>query len=287
MNEQQYLNEFMAEFPTEEDCIRFLYQLKWPSGFICPRCNHSQAYTIQTRRLPLYECACCRHQTSLTVNTVMEGSKTSLFKWLIALFLVSRPSSGISALQLSKKINVTYKTAWLMLHKIRHAMSEADASVKLCGFVQVSDVWTGHTHHSSYHRHPREYPLLMGATMNSETPVYLKIKTVSEDYVNDRCILSKGREAFTHENVESDGSTVEFVIGRAISTKYKKLSPLFKQMNRWIRSTFHRIRPRHLLAYLNEFCYRFNIHQQGNNIFEHLSRLCVNSRAISYAAFIG
>jgi hypothetical protein len=131
----------------------------------------------------------------------MQGSKTSLRKWLIALFLVSRISSGISALQLSKEINVTYKTAWLMLHKIRHAMSEADASVKLYGFVQVSDVWTEHTRHSSYRRHPREFPLLMGATMkDQETPVYLKIKPASEDYVNDRSILSKGREAFTHVN---------------------------------------------------------------------------------------
>ncbi|WP_260982263.1 transposase, partial [Paenibacillus sp. 32O-W] len=55
---------FRNRFKTEEDCIQFIYQAKWPDGFSCPRCRHRQAYVIRSRRLPLYECRSCRHQTS-------------------------------------------------------------------------------------------------------------------------------------------------------------------------------------------------------------------------------
>jgi transposase-like protein len=76
--DHQRLNEHMDRFSTEEACINYLFQVKWPHDFLCPRCETRQAYTIYTRRLPLYECTSCRHQTSLTVGTVMEGSKTEL-----------------------------------------------------------------------------------------------------------------------------------------------------------------------------------------------------------------
>jgi transposase-like protein len=273
------LNEFLTRFPTEEACINYLIQLKWPHGFHCPHCDHRQAYSINTRRLPLYECTSCHHQTSLTVGTVMEGSKTELRKWLTALFLVSRITPGISALELCRKISVTYKTAWLILHKIRQAMSEADASVKLGGMVHVNEVWYGHTRHTSSMRHPLEYPLLLGASMlDLDTPTYVKIKLVTEQFIQDRGISRRGRDAFTQQHVETDALHTEFVMGRVRAVKYKKLYPLYKQLNQWIRSTFYGIGPRHLNAYLQEFCYRIN-HQ---DIFDQLVPLCLRSRPISY-----
>src|SRR5581483_3683360 len=92
------IDEFLARFDTEEACADYLFHIKWPNGFICPRCDqHRDYYTITTRRLPLFECHHCHHQTSLTVGTVMEGSHTALRKWFVALFLVSQIFSGINA----------------------------------------------------------------------------------------------------------------------------------------------------------------------------------------------
>lgn len=101
-----------ALLQDEEACIRVLYEAKWPDGFRCPRCGHGHAYSIATRKLPLYECSQCSKQTSLIVGTIFQGTRTPLHLWFQAIWLHSRPLS-INALQLSKKIHVTYKTAWL------------------------------------------------------------------------------------------------------------------------------------------------------------------------------
>jgi transposase-like protein len=159
------LESFVAHFNTEEACSDYLFQMKWPNGFACPRCNHRHFYKKTSRRLPLNECASCHHQASLTVSTVMESSRTSLQKWFLAFYLVSRPHS-ISTIQLMKKIHVTYKTAWSMLHKIRHALGEEDASVLLSGFIQVQDACSGKILHSIYHRQSKEHLFLVGAVMN-------------------------------------------------------------------------------------------------------------------------
>lgn len=80
------LKQFQQQFPTEEACVDYFFSLKWPSGFSCPQCGHSHAYITNTRRLPLYECLQCHHQTSLIAGTIMSGSRTSLHKWLTAIY---------------------------------------------------------------------------------------------------------------------------------------------------------------------------------------------------------
>jgi transposase-like protein len=87
------LASFVARFNSEEACADYLFQIKWPHGFVCPRCHHHDYYKMTTRRLPLYECAHCHHQASLTVGTVMEGSRTPLQKWFIAFYRLSQPHS--------------------------------------------------------------------------------------------------------------------------------------------------------------------------------------------------
>jgi transposase-like protein len=159
------LESYVARFNSEAACADYLFQIKWPNGFICPRCNHPHYYKTTTRRLPLYECAHCPHQASLTVGTVMEGSRTPLQKWFIAIYRLSQPHS-INAFQLKEEIQVTYKTAWSMLRKIRHALREEDASILLPGFVQVHDACYGNEHNSLYERQPIEQLFLLGATMN-------------------------------------------------------------------------------------------------------------------------
>nr|WP_052476248.1 transposase [Cohnella kolymensis] len=124
-------------FDNEEICIRILYSSRWPTGFRCPRCDHAHAYTIRTRRLPLYECGSCRLQTSLIAGTIFEGSRTPLRLWFQAIFLHALPG-GISAIRLASIIGTTYKTAWLICHKIRHAMTEADNHKKLTGLVHIN-----------------------------------------------------------------------------------------------------------------------------------------------------
>ncbi|MCU6707633.1 transposase [Paenibacillus sp. J5C_2022] len=131
------LERFQSQFKTEADCIAFMEETRWPNGFKCPSCSCSDAYRITTRVLPLFECKGCNIQTSLTANTIMHRSRTPIRKWLLTLFLVSSSEGSVNAVRLANLLQVTYKTAWSMLHKIRRLISRWDAGHLLSGDVEA------------------------------------------------------------------------------------------------------------------------------------------------------
>ena len=136
---QMDLISFQKQFSTEEACQERLFTLRWPEGFRCPNCGCHESYRIEKRML--YQCLKCKHQTSLTAGTIMHRTRTPLIKWFWAIFLVSTDKRGLSALALSRKINIGLKCAWTMLHKIRKAMEVRDAGYQLAGLIQVDDAF--------------------------------------------------------------------------------------------------------------------------------------------------
>ena len=135
------LLEFQRMFSTEEACEKYLFEKRWPDGFKCPKCGHGEYYYIGTRRL--YECKGCSYQASVTAGTVMHRSKLDLAVWFWTIYLVSNDKRGRSALSISQVLDLNYRTAWRLLHKIRHAMSERDANYQLAGFVEMDDAYFG------------------------------------------------------------------------------------------------------------------------------------------------
>ncbi len=115
------LSEFQARFATEDDCRGYLVASRWPDGYQCPRCGHTEAYELTTRRL--LQCSSCRHQTSVTSCTVMHRTRVPLHLWFWAAYLVTTHTPGFSALQLQRQLGLNrYETAWTMLQKLRRAM---------------------------------------------------------------------------------------------------------------------------------------------------------------------
>jgi transposase-like protein len=116
------LREFQRTFADEAACAHYLAACRWPDGFRCPRCGHDRAYVLTSARR--WQCAApgCRYQTSLTSGTVLHRSKTSLTTWFWAAYLMTTDKRGVSALLLQRQLDVSYKTAWLLLHKLRRAM---------------------------------------------------------------------------------------------------------------------------------------------------------------------
>ena len=133
--------QFIKRFPNEKACVEYLYSVKWPQGFECPVCGCRHGYTLKNRRQ--YQCANCRHQTSLTANTVMHRSHLPLTKWFWAIYLIACDKRGISALALAGKIEVCYETAWNMLRRIRAAMEMRDEHYVLQGIVEFDDSYFG------------------------------------------------------------------------------------------------------------------------------------------------
>ncbi|MCM3338307.1 transposase [Paenibacillus sp. MER TA 81-3] len=268
------LEDLQRQFHTQSSCVSFLYKLKWPHGFVCPRCQHAHAYIIQTRRLPLYECRACRHQTSLIAGTIMEGSRTSLQKWLTAFWLVSRSDIGINAVRLSLIIEVTYKTAWLMLHKIRAAISRADTNRPLTG--EVHGFVTFYARHPSRQLNSGESPLIVAESVTLDGEVgELKMKLVEPTRLSDGLLLRSDCEQFANLHVAK--TTTETSIIRH-NFRIRRNSPLYQSFKcawRWMNDTFHGIGAKYLQTYLDEFCFRFNTSLHHTSAWEQLLCLCV------------
>jgi len=132
--------EFQRLFATEEQCADYLYKLRWPVGFVCPRCRSPTGYTLATRGVTE-----CRngHQISLTSGTGMHRSKLPLTLWFHAAYLVSTLTPGISALQFQKQLGISrYETAFQLLHKLRSALVAPERE-PLHGEVEVDEGFIG------------------------------------------------------------------------------------------------------------------------------------------------
>jgi len=116
------LAQYRRHFRTEESCYDYLYRMKWPEGYRCPKCGHDSRYAITTRNHPLYECRRCGTQTSLTVGTIFEKSHIGITVWFAAIYAATQ-NRGVSTADISKELDLDYQTAWSMMKKIRGALS--------------------------------------------------------------------------------------------------------------------------------------------------------------------
>ena len=114
------LMELERRFDDEGSCRRYLFALRWPDGFVCPRCGGRHGWS---RSENLWLCAGCRFHTSVTAGTIFQDSKLPLTVWFRAMWQVTSQKNGMSALGLQRVLGLgSYKTAWAMLHKLRRAM---------------------------------------------------------------------------------------------------------------------------------------------------------------------
>lgn len=168
------------QFSTDEACRKYLFQLKWPTGFICPDCGCREYYLIKTRQK--YQCKNCRHQASVTVGTVMDRSHISMQTWIWAIYLVSKDKRGSSAAYLSRELNISYKTSWFLLHRIRHAMVERDSRYTLLGIVEMDDAFFGAAKKGSKRGRGTSKTKVIVALSKDEDdkPLYAKMQVVKD-----------------------------------------------------------------------------------------------------------
>lgn len=289
------LIEFQNRFNSEEVCRQHLFQMRWPEGFRCPKCGYNHYYEIKTRHL--YECTNCHYQASVIVGTALEKTRTDLVIWFWAIYLVAHDKRGHSATSLSEELGISYKTAWLMLHKIRKAMGDRDSKYMLSGIVELDDAFFGApTEGGKRGRGTDKTPVLIGLSLNKHGyPLNAKMQVVS-DVKRDTLV------DFAHSFIES-GSKISSDAYRS----YKKLTEAgyeheAKEFNpkenpdhlKWLHTvvsnvkafiagTFHGLDTKHLQAYLNEFCYRFNRRRFKGELFNRLVKCCLSTSTVTFA----
>src|SRR5215831_13339799 len=132
------LIEFQGRFASESECAEYLFERRWPHGFVCPGCGDGRAWLLRTKAFT-YECAGCGRQTSVTAGTIMHASKLPLTTWFWAAFLMATHSNGISALQLQSQLGLgSYRTAWMLCAKLRRAMVDPQRE-PLSGVVEADE----------------------------------------------------------------------------------------------------------------------------------------------------
>lgn len=121
------LPEFEARFSTEAACREYLFRLRWPDGFCCPRCGGRKNWPVSEI---LLQCSGCSRQSSVTAGTIFQDTRKPLTLWFRAAWWVTSQKNGASAMGLQRVLGLkSYKTAWTWLHKLRRAPWYAQAGI--------------------------------------------------------------------------------------------------------------------------------------------------------------
>ena len=138
------LAEFEERFSTEDACRSYLYALRWPDGFVCPRCGQRKAWLMGNG---LYWCSSCDYKVSVTAGTIFERTKKPLIDWFRVIWWVTGQKYGASAKGLQRMLGIgSYETAWTWLHKLRRAMVRQGRD-RLSGNIEVDEIFVGGEKH--------------------------------------------------------------------------------------------------------------------------------------------
>lgn len=132
--------EFQEWFSTDRECLDYLAALRWPDGFVCPRCTSTEHWRTGGG---LWMCRSCQRRTSVTAGTIFDRTRTPLRTWFAAAWFVTAQKNGVSALGLQRVLGLkSYETAWAWMHKFRRAMVVPGREV-LTGTVEVDETFIG------------------------------------------------------------------------------------------------------------------------------------------------
>lgn len=295
------LLSFQQYFSTEEACQNHLFDLKWPDGYSCEKCGHNHYFTTKTRRLKLYECKRCRYQTTVTAHTVMAQSRTRLVKWFLAIYLIAHDKRGISAARLADEIAVTYKTAWLMLHKIRKAMKQRDDDYTLAGIVELDDAFFGAPSEGGKRgRGTSKTKVLVGLSLNAKGhPLYTKMSVVPD--IKAKTLIQFATKAIesgtkissdayhSYRALQQEGFAHEYKVydAKQDPDHLHWLHTVISNAKAFIGGTYHGLDSKHLQAYLDEFCYRFNRRKFKGEWFSRLLSICTKVKGMTYSELTG
>ena len=234
---------------SEDECKDFLESERWPNGVACPRCGVTDPWRINRKRpgknvvTKLYKCRGCKKQFSATVGTIFEGSHVPLNKWFAAIFLMCASKKGMSAHQIHRQLDVTYKTAWFLLHRIRLAMKEPGSPL-LSGTVEADETYVG----GKYYRSPRrkEHGIRKGRPgQDSErTPVF--------------GMIERGGRVHTEVVPDVRGATLEAILLRHLNTGRSEL--VTDEFQSYKRIAAHL--PHHVIRHDSEYV-RGDVHTNG------------------------
>jgi transposase-like protein len=260
------LAQLSEQFGTDEKCRKALEQLRWKDGPECPRCK-SKATPISNRTQ--YDCDGCHYQFSVTAGTIFHDSHLSLWKWFIATALLCEAKKGMSACQIQRTIGVSYKTAWYLTHRIRAAMVET-APKKLDGTVEIDETYIGGSPEKWRKRKGKKVVIGIRQRNGDLRLIHAAdAKAITVDKIVQANVGGHVEVVITDESQiyhwalhsidkkkhQTINHSKEYVHG---DIHTNTVESAFSLLKRGIVGTWHKVSAKHLPAYLDEMCFRFN-----------------------------
>jgi len=293
------LIELTSKIDSEEKARKFLEKCRWPNGVRCPRCGHEHISRLRNQHK--FECAKCEYQFSVTAGTIFHGTRVSLRKWLVAVYLLVESKKGISAKQIERTIGVSYPTAWYMMHRVRSAMKPDASEDGLFGALEMDETYVGGKERGIGPGRPgkrSKKTAVLGIIERNGRIRCKAVPNISADEIEDFAAWAMRLDAvdviytdqmksyrilepvFEHKSVNH---SICYIDGDIHTNGIEGFWSLLK---RGVNGAFHHISAKHLSLYLDEFMRRFNNRKNGA-IFQELVRNATTADArITYAYLV-
>ncbi len=294
------LIQMMDAFPDEQSCIDHLKGILWKNSEYCPYCGHDAIYHFSDNKT--HKCAQCRQRFSIKVGTIFEDTKLSLRKWFMAIWLITSHKKGIASTQLAKDLKVTQKTAWFMLHRLRHAARTRSFSRPLDGYIEADESFFGgkeiNKHQDKRIRNSqggKGKTIVFGVMerggelrtkpiddiKDARKEVTFSVKPGATLVTDDHSVYRNMNRRYNHHTVKH--SKGEYGRGDAHTNSIEGVWSLFK---RQVYGIHHWVSKKHIAMYLGEMTWRYNRREleDGERMNEFLTRV---PGRLTYKALIG
>lgn len=275
--------QFKRQFPNDEACLHQIMVSHYGgTQLVCPKCDRDNKFH-RMKRQRNYVCQWCGHHLYPCVGTPMERSRTSLHKWLFAMYLFSTSRHGIAAKELQRQLGVSYKTAWRMAHEIRKYMVEVDSEVPLSGVVEADEMYVGGRRSGGKRGHGGPHKTVVFGMLERDGDVMTNVvpnvkkktlqpimqsnivpgSTIHTDELGSYSGLDK--VGFPHATVNHGAK--EYVRGVA---HVNGIEGFWARLKLSIRGTHVHVLGEHLQKYVKEFEYRYNRRKRPGAMFSDL-----------------
>ena len=291
--------EFESRFATEDACREYLFKLRWPNGFRCPRCQGVRSWLTERG---LLVCSVCGYHASLRAGTIFQGSHKPLKMWFQAMWWVTSQKTGASALGLQRVLGLgSYQTAWTWLHKLRRAMVRPGRD-RLTGTVEVDETYIGGEKPGKRGRGAEGKALVLVAAQEDGKRVgrirLRRVRDASAESLEPSVVEAVEPGAIIHtegwsgySGLKARGYRHEMVrpsasVGEELLPLVHRVSSLLK---RWLMGTHQgAVSHEHLDYYLDEFTFRFNrrTSRYRGKLFYRLVQQAANIDPVPYRTMV-
>jgi transposase-like protein len=325
MSKQEFsIPALMQRLTSESAAYELLEDLRWNGTPVCPHCGTVDKHyflkprgegratrtgSISERRV--WKCRDCRKQFTVLVGTTFHGTKIPVRTWVLVILEMCASKNGVSAREIERKYDLTAKTAWFMLHRIREAMKLDPMAGLLRGTIQADETWIGGNPRNRHRSDPREQDRASSTT--DKQPVFSLVhyetrevrSTVVPDVTGATLQSALAEQAdLPSTHLHTDGSKAytvaaphvadhqfvshesgEYVSRGGVSTNLAE--GYFSQLKRSIDGTHHHVSREHLGRYLAQFDFMYSHCRENDST--RLRRVLENvaGRRLTYKPLVG